>query len=215
MHVLNKFFDKVYCINLEHRTDRWKKCTKEFERIGLDVERIEAINGHTCGLQASDPPKNWMKMRAGGVGCALSHVKILKRAKAEGFKNVLALEDDIEFCENFNEEIAAYLPLVPNDWDVIYVGGNHTPDSRIGPPQDMGGFLKCIFTQTTHFIATNHTIYDLIIQEALKLNMVIDLVYAVQQQKINAYSSLKKLAWQVDGYSDIEDKVVSYTILRD
>ena len=213
MHVLNQFFDKIYCINLEHRTDRWEQCTKEFDRLGIEVERLEAVNGHSCGLEAADPPNNWTRMTAGGVGCTLSHVKLLKKAKAEGFKNVLALEDDVEFCENFNEEVATYLPLVPNDWDVIYVGGNHDP--RIGLPQNMGGFLKCIFTLTTHFIATNSTIYDLIIQESLKLNMIIDLVYAVHQQRINAYSSLKKLAWQVDGYSDIEDKVISYkTVLR-
>ena len=94
------------------------------------------------------------------------------------------------------------------------MGGNHDP--RLGPPQNIGGIYKCIFTLTTHFIATNHTIYDLIIKESMKLNMIIDLVYAVHQQKINAYSSLKKLAWQVDGYSDIEDKVISYkTVLRD
>ena len=120
----------------------------------------------------------------------------------------MILEDDIEFCENFNKEIVDYLAKVPQDWDVIYAGGNHDP--RCGPPQDIGGIYKCIFTLTTHFIATNHTIYDLIINEASKLNMIIDLVYAVHQRKINAYCSLKKLAWQVDGHSDIEDKFISY-----
>ena len=26
------FFDKIYCINLSERTDRWNECLKNFER---------------------------------------------------------------------------------------------------------------------------------------------------------------------------------------
>ncbi len=210
MHV-NDFFDKVYCINLERREDRWQQCTKEFDRLGIEVERFEAIDGNTCGLDSAAPPLNWTKMKAGGVGCTLSHVKILKKAKANGYKNVLVLEDDIEFCENFLEEASDFLNTVPKDWDLIYMGGNH-----LQPPEQIGGIYKCKFTLTTHLIATNYTIYDLIIQEASKLNMIIDLVLATHQHKVNAYCSLKKLAWQVNGYSDIEDNVISYeTVLKD
>jgi hypothetical protein len=32
---LKKFFDKIYCINLEKRLDRWDKVSVEFEKYGL------------------------------------------------------------------------------------------------------------------------------------------------------------------------------------
>ena len=38
------FFDKIYCINLEERTDRWEECLSEFKKYGIEnVERIKAV----------------------------------------------------------------------------------------------------------------------------------------------------------------------------
>ena len=41
---MKKYFDKIYCINLDSRPDRWKECLEEFKKIGIDdiVERFPA-----------------------------------------------------------------------------------------------------------------------------------------------------------------------------
>jgi len=213
---LNDWFTKIYCINLPNRTDRWERCKKKFDTIGLEVEKFEAINGNTCLFAAAEPPyPGWTKMSLGGVGCTLSHLVLLKKAKREGYSNILVLEDDIGFCDNFSEKALEFLALMPNDWDVLYFGGSHNglgrPEHK---PTQIGGIYKCNFTLTTHAIATNHTAYDIIIQGASKLNLIIDLVYATHQNILNAYAPLEKLAWQEDGFSDIENKTVSYEHLR-
>ena len=39
---LTNYFDKVYCINLDDRKDRWEECVDEFNKIDAlnDVERF-------------------------------------------------------------------------------------------------------------------------------------------------------------------------------
>ena len=70
-------FDKVYCINLDSRKDRWKECVIEFNKIGIldEVERFSAVK-HERGI----------------AGCTLSHYEIIKKCKKDGCKNVLIFE---------------------------------------------------------------------------------------------------------------------------
>ena len=45
MKTLNDFFEKIYCINLNRRMDRYKECVEEFKKINANVERFSAIDG--------------------------------------------------------------------------------------------------------------------------------------------------------------------------
>lgn len=74
--------DKVFYINLEDRTDRKLEIETELYNYGiLDYERFNAIKHDTIGL----------------VGCAKSHVEVLKLAKERGYKRILIFEDDFQF----------------------------------------------------------------------------------------------------------------------
>ena len=33
--MLKKYFDKIYCINLDRRTDKWSECESEFDKWGI------------------------------------------------------------------------------------------------------------------------------------------------------------------------------------
>jgi glycosyl transferase, family 25 len=66
-------------INLGRRTDRRAEMEAELGRLGLAAERFEAI-----------------ARRPGIVGCGLSHLEVLRSARARGLPNVLVLEDDFE-----------------------------------------------------------------------------------------------------------------------
>jgi GR25 family glycosyltransferase involved in LPS biosynthesis len=36
---------KIYCINLDRSPDRWRFMREQFEQLGLDYERVPAIDG--------------------------------------------------------------------------------------------------------------------------------------------------------------------------
>ena len=47
---LNRFFDKIYVINLKDRPDRWKKVDVQFKKRDIDVDRFIAIDGRCKNL---------------------------------------------------------------------------------------------------------------------------------------------------------------------
>lgn len=106
-----EFLDKVVYINLDHRTDR------------LDI-----INKF---LEIGDfPPKKVLRFSAikqypGTVGCAKSHIAILKMAIENNWNNVLILEDDIEWTGDFQTSYSQIRKLVTSNNDVVLLGGGY------------------------------------------------------------------------------------------
>ena len=58
-----KYFDKVYCINMDKRPDRWEQAQIEFKKLGIENDVIR-----WSGVENED----------GNLGCTLSHLSIIK-----------------------------------------------------------------------------------------------------------------------------------------
>lgn len=99
------FFSKIYCINLDKRTDRWQQSLNEFGKVGISVERFSAIEG-------DNRPHAFNK----------SQHAVLSKALADGCERFLILEDDVEFKDWKHLGIA--LNQLPDDWDILFLGGN-------------------------------------------------------------------------------------------
>lgn len=61
------YFDAIYCINLDRRTDRWETVQREFDKVGIR-ERVVRFS-------AIETPEN------GAIGCLLSHRAIIQKAQ--------------------------------------------------------------------------------------------------------------------------------------
>jgi glycosyl transferase family 25 len=103
------FIDKAIYINLDHREDRRQIMKKFFEDGKIPAEKVERFSA--------------IKDDIGLVGCAMSHIAILKMAKQENWKRVLILEDDLEW-DNFDSRYPELESLVNSQtWDVCMLGG--------------------------------------------------------------------------------------------
>lgn len=199
---LNVFFDKIYCINLDERRDRWAQASSEFKKYNLEVERISAIDGSQ--IDVSNIKMNVLKGISipGNVGCVLSHVKAIKNAKEKGYSKILILEDDIIFEENFIERFTNEIKHLPEDWDMFYLSGNNLKPDNLSKINEY--FYKTTFTYTTHSYAITSAIYDEIIDGASKLKEPIDEFYRKHiQQNYNCYVIRPHLSYQRPGFSDI------------
>jgi GR25 family glycosyltransferase involved in LPS biosynthesis len=84
--------DKIYYINLDHRTDRKEQfenqITTHFKDSILEsrIERFPAIK-HEQGL----------------LGCSMSHLEVIKKARQTDAKYILVFEDDFEFLVSREE----------------------------------------------------------------------------------------------------------------
>jgi len=135
-------------------------------------------------------------------------IQIIKSLKSDGFKNALVLEDDVQFHEELNKHLSHIMNQVPDNWDMLYFGGNHAGNN----PSSLGKLVKVtenIFKTThcftTHSYAIKNTVYDKIIS-CFDGTAPIDTSFSRVQPYINCYVIRPHLAWQRPSYSEIAGK---------
>jgi len=107
------FFEKIYCINLDSRPDRWEKMQKEFNRWGIK-EKVERVSGYLV--------EGMTFVERGEKGCSLSHVHCLRDGYEKGYNNILVFEDDVFFSDNTNEQLTKSISELPRDWGLFQLG---------------------------------------------------------------------------------------------
>lgn len=82
------------------------------------------------------PPPRWWRSGNGAWGCLMSHVHVIHDAIMEEVETCLVLEDDVVFHPQAKEMLARLLAELPDDWDQIYLGGQHLlkPETLEGRP---------------------------------------------------------------------------------
>jgi hypothetical protein len=210
MSVLNEFFDKIYCINLDSRPDRWEECISIFEKKNLVVERVSAIKPIVSGLgHVKDAEKSLRD----------THIGILKNAKNLNLKNILIFEDDIEFCDLLDDytgqpmdvRFENSIKFLPEEWDVLYLGSGIDTDAK----SHIGGELyKLGFAHCCHSVSVNGRFLDTIINYLEQSDEPIDIVYSRLMGDNKIYSFSPNLISQRPSFSDIQRMNVNYGHLR-
>ncbi len=206
---MNNYFDNIFCINLDRRTDRRAQAEAEFKKHGITVEFVSGVDGLTLDVKPMISADAELVSR-GDLGCTLSHLKVVKLAKERGYENYFVFEDDVELSEDFNEIIGRRMSQVPIDWDMIYLGGNH--DQPLIPIND--AVSKMTRTFTTHAMGIYKSAYDAMIEVWGKENDKVDIGLSSLHSKMNCYVFRPHLAFQRAGFSDILEKYDDYQHLR-
>lgn len=133
---------KSYVISLDRRKDRLDKFYNNLPK-DWPIEKpvhYSAIAGNLCY------PPSWWKQGGGAWGCYKSHLNIIEQELNNNSKeDILILEDDAIFCEDFSAKFNNLLKLVPNDADQIYIGGQH-----LKPPVYNGSIYVVNNVNRTH-----------------------------------------------------------------
>ena len=191
------YFDKIFLINLDRRPDRLERVMTQFRELGIEdiVERFSAIS----------PPNG-----DGRLGCLLSHIEIIKMAKSLNLKNVLVLEDDVQFI-NTDSITEAINQLKNKKWGLFYFGYNsHKPLQKVNK-----NLLKIERCYAAHAVAYNSAIFDYAIEEFKKDKIKIIDVWLSQcvQPKYECFGCYPISAIQNPGYSDIEKVETNYDFI--
>jgi len=207
MRLFDKF-DKVYCINLDRRPDRLENFKKEVEKYDLgEFERFSAYDGKQLNLT------NEHNLKPGEIGVIKSNLDIIKNAKRNNYKTILIIEDDCVF----NDEIVNfkdYFNQLPNDWDMLYMGGNHNTHMGINPPQQVNDkVVKLHSTYSAHFIGIKSSVFDHIEVLLERGQQPLDVEYVKLQKIFNCYSFTPALTSQLVNFSDIQESTTDYNWL--
>ena len=194
-----EFWDKIYCINLDRRPDRWQECLVEFEKLKLTnfITRFSGID-----------------MAHGGMGCYASHIAVMK--EAINYDHVLILEDDVEFFIDLATLEKSFNDLMRQDWDVFFVGTR--PKGIIKKITE--NLTKIGGGSCTHAIGYNkkalNLCYQSLVEQYKKNNpphyfVPIDNVGVYEHiSKLNCFSPYPLACVQRKSYSDLRNEITDF-----
>lgn len=202
--MLNYFFDRIYCINLDRRPDRWGESLKEFEKWGIkNFERFPAFDGNH--LQRINN-----KISLPEQGIILSNIGILEDAIKNKYQRILVLEDDFFFTENF-KQAKEFFDDLPSDWELIYLGGNHNSHKKVDPPLKITEkVVKIHYTFAAHAVGINQIMFKTLIEKFLTFSAPLDVMLTDLQKKHNSYCFSPSISKQRPSFSDIQMRNVDY-----
>ena len=177
-------------MNLDHREDRRKIMEKFFQDAQIPLDKVERFSA--------------IKRQKGCLGCLESHTAVLRMAKQNKWKNVLILEDDLEWLGGY--ERLEELTKLPN-WDVIMLVGWYWKYDfpKITDANNAGAYL------------VNEAYYDTLLRnreigilrkrkawgfDFNKPTYDADLYWKILQKTDNWYGLHPCVCRQVDGFSD-------------
>lgn len=128
--------EKTFVINLDTRRDRWDKLMKAEPYLEDQVTRIAAVHGKSLKMSKVIYDlfnKNQFQWKKSVIGCNLSHISVWTKIAMSTGKYYLVLEDDVRFVKGWLTKWKEALSHIPNDADLLYLGGVLPPNKPALP----------------------------------------------------------------------------------
>ena len=203
--------DKMYYINLEHRTDRKEHMEGWLKNLGLlphSIERIDAVYNKEKGY----------------IGCTQSHIKALETFLESGHNVCCIFEDDYAPVNpSFFLVSLANIFLKNVDFDLIQLSYNGLVSTETEYPF----LVKPTHAQTTSgYMITREFAPKLLenFKEALHLsleaeettgkntNYCCDMYWNKLMPESKWFVHIPRLGYQMESYSDVEGRSVNYKV---
>lgn len=151
----NRYFDKVYLVNLDRRTDRMERMKARLNALAIRYTRVSAVDGKEIGT-------------TGNKALIQTNINIFREATNNGYKRILVLEDDCLFNKDFISLFSNHVKKVPV-YDIWYLGAIvPNPDKFKYITQDHFTDIHCIYG--THAVAYNAEYLEKLIKQLEEKN---------------------------------------------
>lgn len=183
---VNDYFDAVYVINLDRRTDRMERLDLQLKKLGIEYEKVSAVDAKAEGIQPQTAGK-------------LSHQSVISQLNTS---KALILEDDALFVDDFQQRFDEVMPDLPNDWDVFYLGVLLQPN--IGKLVQVNKhWHRQVMSVGMHAYCVNPDKTDYFAQELNKYDGWVDVCFRLLASKTKAYVAQPNLVTQFPSFSDL------------
>jgi len=177
------YFDKIYCISLDERSDRRRTAAIQFEKAGLaGLVEFVIVKRHPLNCEQ---------------GIFESHRQCLRKGLRAGAQTIAVFEDDIIF-ENFNPQYlnnSIQFLKADDHWNVLFFGclvkGSQKTANK--------SVLKIKYRTLAHAYVMNRDFAKIIAQQSWQGIAFDDLLHSY---KDNLYALYPCFAFQSDSRSD-------------
>lgn len=203
---INEYFDKIYCINLSRRDDRWRMVKNEFDSKGISVDRFFGVDGKELDdIEIDIDPRRASILgileNKAALGCLLSHINLIKDAKKNGYQRILVFEDDVVLSNDFKDRISEISAI---DWKLVYLGASQFDWDNI---RMANGFYKARNTLGSFAYCLDLSIYDELIELlSSKINSVDNYFSRFQIERNDCYVFYPNIAISMVNDSEIREQ---------
>ena len=232
LHPVWNMIDGILVINLDSSSERMDKFMADnAATLPIDkVHRLSAVYGRVLPSYGRQP---WFTERTaerssywgGAGGCALSHAKAIAKAKEEGWRNVLIMEDDV-VTGNHPDALAMLAYAMENlqgDY-MLYLGYSRpTPYGSLVCKSGDHALWQVEGVLSTFAYLVPESMYDRLlavmpteenIWEWMSIHRAIDTFYkdtTARMPGVKIYAIQPDLVVHIDGMSDVSGSSVTYT----
>jgi len=192
-------FDRIVCINLLRRPDRWREFNDEIKKTDFEnIKRFNAYDHNKLGCP------EWFTEGGPAACCARSHCTVLAEALNDDVQNILVFEDDACFRSNFRVKYAEFLENLPEDadgvrFDGVCLGGQHIS----APVRINKHVVRCTNTQRTHSYSANRAYMKALLDLWQRVDSHCDWHVGEVQKKFKIYAPDPFLCGQSHSLSNI------------
>lgn len=195
--MLDRITSHNFFINLLRRKDRYDSMKNQLDKLKISATATIAVDA--LEIRNSTP------LRDGELALLLSYQKVVAWAKNSGFPCISIFEDDALFCSDFNERLEKEWPLIPDDWQLIYLGENNC---SLGagwiPSESVNEKVRRIYSSFgAHAIIIKESMYQPILDGISRFDKPLDVMYCDLQQQYPVYGFHTPLVQQGSFISDI------------
>ena len=204
--------ERVIYINLNKRKDRRVRMARQLKKLGIPAEKI-------IRLEATE-------YTPGYIGCAKSHIRALEMAQANNWKNVLILEDDIEFHQDEAtiHRLNKYFTALQNiSWDVGLLAANYHSATAFNSVDYLikaeKAWCTCAYLVNEHYYSILMDNFQQAMQRLLEgwkpCYFSIDVSWHELMRRDRWLGIFPNAGYQIADKSDIENNYVDYRALFD
>ena len=206
--IWNEYFDNIYCHNLSHRPDRWKSVSERFDKYGIEVQRMEAVDGMDTKFGGQWRVLTELQQKALNRSTVLAIIRTyentIKDAIENGYERILMFEDDVTFHVQFKTLVNEQMKNLPEDWDMVYFGGTRRNYDTVGDVINKS-FKKAFWVDGLFAVAVNKRVFKRLLELWAELTQPADsaLLFGIQYDNTKrVYCSTPRLCGHDYGYSD-------------
>lgn len=175
---------RIFCITCPEIVGEQERAKAHFDERGVPAEFILGIHGATSGLVTTlpyefDNPGSNFNVGPKIISLCLNHVLAWTACSVLSDESFLVLESDAKFPEDWRARLDAAMTILPEGWDVLYVGSCNCSDK---PTEHIGGDVYRMSAvnphhapQCTHAILYSKKAIPVILQTQRKFYTGIDL----------------------------------------
>lgn len=168
----------IIVISLERATERRER----LKEMGLEPYLMNAIDGKDLPEESLNYKiqYGWREgefLKPGEVGCTMSHIKALEKARDNKWPYVIILEDDIELAEDWERRIKILFSIIPGDWEHVYLSGIPRFGLSFLPNLAFPNVVRTCFTECTHSMIIRASAYTRVIKRLSSFATTTDNLY--------------------------------------